>query len=98
MIEDRKFVIPDDVKYLSVPVLAHRVIPKGYLHGGHRRALEQVDDESGHTEGFDDHVDVHEERNEAADRHAAVQDLVTTEAENGQRANRRQCWHPRHHQ
>jgi MoxR-like ATPase len=25
-----------------VPVLAHRVIPKGYLHGGQRQAVEAL--------------------------------------------------------
>ena len=40
LIEERSFVTPDDVKRLSVPVLAHRVIAKGYLHGGHRDAVE----------------------------------------------------------
>ncbi|MFO0915446.1 MAG: MoxR family ATPase [Pirellulales bacterium] len=42
MIEGRTFVVPDDVKTLAVPVLAHRVIPKGYLHGGQRVAVEGV--------------------------------------------------------
>jgi MoxR-like ATPase len=38
----RRFVVPDDVKQLAVPVLAHRVIPKGYLHGGDREAIESL--------------------------------------------------------
>jgi MoxR-like ATPase len=42
LIEDRDFVVPDDVKRLAVPVLAHRVIAKGYLHGGQRQALEAL--------------------------------------------------------
>lgn len=42
LIEERSFVTPDDVKRLSVPVLAHRVIAKGYLHGGHRDAVEAL--------------------------------------------------------
>ena len=42
MIEGRQFVSPDDVKRLAVPVLAHRVISKGYLHGGHRDAIEAL--------------------------------------------------------
>ena len=42
LIEGRSFVTPDDVKRLSVPVLAHRVIAKGYLHGGHRDAVEAL--------------------------------------------------------
>ena len=42
LIEGRQYVVPDDVKVLSVPVLAHRVITKGYLHGGHRDAVEAL--------------------------------------------------------
>ena len=42
LIEGRQFAIPDDVKRLSVPVLSHRVIPKGYLHGGQREAVEAL--------------------------------------------------------
>ncbi len=40
--EGRDFVVPDDVKRLSVSVLAHRVIPKGYLQGGQRAAVEAL--------------------------------------------------------
>ncbi|MHB1035790.1 MAG: AAA family ATPase [Pirellulales bacterium] len=40
LVEGRDFVVPDDVKSLAVPVLAHRVIPKGYRHGGQREAVE----------------------------------------------------------
>jgi MoxR-like ATPase len=42
LIEGRDFVVPDDIKRLAVPVLAHRVIPKGYLHGGQRSAVESL--------------------------------------------------------
>jgi MoxR-like ATPase len=42
LIENRDFVIPDDVKRLAVPVLAHRVIAKGYLQGTNRPALEAM--------------------------------------------------------
>ncbi|PHS18416.1 MAG: ATPase [Blastopirellula sp.] len=42
LIEDREFVVPDDVKRLAVSVLAHRVIPKGYLHSGQREAVESI--------------------------------------------------------
>ena len=38
----RDYVVPDDVKQLAVPVLAHRVIAKGYLHGGQREAIEAL--------------------------------------------------------
>ncbi|MCD4726241.1 MAG: ATPase, partial [Pirellulales bacterium] len=35
-------VVPDDVKRLAIPVMAHRVIPKGHLHGGQREAVESL--------------------------------------------------------
>jgi MoxR-like ATPase len=38
----RGYVVPDDVKGLAVAVLAHRVIPKGYLHGSQREAVEAL--------------------------------------------------------
>ncbi len=42
LIDGRSFVVPDDVKRLAVPVLGHRVITKGYLHGGQREAVEAI--------------------------------------------------------
>jgi MoxR-like ATPase len=42
LVAGRQYVVPDDVKQLAVPVLAHRVITKGYLHGGHREAIEAL--------------------------------------------------------
>ena len=39
-IHARDYVIPDDIKQLAVPVLAHRVITKGYMHSGHREVTE----------------------------------------------------------
>ena len=42
LLEGRDFVVPDDVKQLAVPVLAHRVIPKGFLHAGQREAVESM--------------------------------------------------------
>ena len=42
LLAGRNYVVPDDVKTLAVPVLAHRVIPKGYLHGGQREAVEAL--------------------------------------------------------
>jgi MoxR-like ATPase len=42
LVAGRTYVVPDDVKQLAVPVLAHRVIPKGYLHGGQREAMESL--------------------------------------------------------
>ena len=41
-VEGRDYVVPDDVKSLTVPVLAHRVIPRGYLQGGQRAAVEAL--------------------------------------------------------
>lgn len=40
--EGRDYVVPDDVKRLAVSVLAHRVITKGYFHGGQRQAVEAL--------------------------------------------------------
>jgi MoxR-like ATPase len=40
--EGRTYTVPDDVKRLAVPVLAHRVIPKGYIHSGQRAAVESL--------------------------------------------------------
>ncbi len=42
LVEGRDFIVPDDIKRLTVPVLSHRVIPKGYLHGGQRTAVEAL--------------------------------------------------------
>ncbi len=42
LIEGRDFAVPDDIKRLAVPVMAHRVIAKGYLHGSQREAIESL--------------------------------------------------------
>jgi len=42
VVEGRDFVVPDDVKRLAVPVLAHRVIAKGHWQGGQRNAMETI--------------------------------------------------------
>jgi MoxR-like ATPase len=42
LLEGREFVIPDDLKRLAVPVLAHRVIPKAYLHANQRSTVEAL--------------------------------------------------------
>jgi MoxR-like ATPase len=42
LVAGRQYVVPDDVKQLAVPVLAHRVIPKGYLHGSRREVVESL--------------------------------------------------------
>ncbi len=41
-VEGRDFVVPDDVKRLAVPVLAHRVIAKGFRQGNQREFVENV--------------------------------------------------------
>jgi MoxR-like ATPase len=40
-LEDREFVLPDDIKTLAVPVLAHRLIPTAEARVG-RRTAEQI--------------------------------------------------------
>jgi MoxR-like ATPase len=42
LVAGRQYVVPDDAKSLAIPVLAHRVIPKGYLHIGQRQAVESI--------------------------------------------------------
>ena len=42
LVENRDFVVPDDVKRLAVAVLSHRIIAKGYLGGGQRQAVESL--------------------------------------------------------
>jgi MoxR-like ATPase len=42
LIDGRSFVVPDDMKRLATPVLAHRVVTKGFLHGGGREAAEAM--------------------------------------------------------
>ncbi len=40
LMRGREFVVPDDVKELTIPTFSHRVISKGYLHGSQRDAVE----------------------------------------------------------
>jgi len=42
IISGRDFVIPDDIKQLAVPAMSHRVIAKGFFHGGQREAIERI--------------------------------------------------------
>lgn len=42
LIEKRDYVIPDDIKRLAVPVLAHRVACRGILHEGQRERSKAV--------------------------------------------------------
>lgn len=41
LLAGRGYVIPDDVKELAVPVLAHRVLPHGFAEGDSRRTLSE---------------------------------------------------------
>lgn len=42
IVENRQHVIPDDIKRLAIPVLAHRVVSRGMLPGADRSAAEEV--------------------------------------------------------
>ena len=42
MVEGRDFVIPDDVKELCIPVLAHRIVCRGAIRDGHRQRAGQI--------------------------------------------------------
>lgn len=42
LVENRDHVIPDDIKRLAIPVLAHRVVSHGMLPGAERSASEDV--------------------------------------------------------
>jgi MoxR-like ATPase len=42
LVDGRDYVVPDDVKELAVPVLVHRVIPKGFVQASQRRDTEQL--------------------------------------------------------
>ncbi len=42
MSQGRNFVIPDDVKEVAVPVLAHRIVCRGAIREGHRQRASQI--------------------------------------------------------
>lgn len=42
LVEGRNYVVPDDVKRLALPVLAHRIVVKGVLHEGRRDRARMV--------------------------------------------------------
>ncbi|MEX2288610.1 MAG: MoxR family ATPase [Planctomycetaceae bacterium] len=42
MVEKRQYVIPDDVKRLAVPVLAHRIVASGLLREGQRERTKGI--------------------------------------------------------
>ncbi len=39
---DRDYVTPDDVKQLAIPIIAHRVVPRGLAAGTDRKAVEMI--------------------------------------------------------
>ena len=41
-LEGRSYVIPDDIKEVALPVLAHRIVCRGVLREGHRQRASQV--------------------------------------------------------
>ena len=41
-IQNRDFVLPDDVKSLAIPVCAHRIISKSYLHNGDTNSTARI--------------------------------------------------------
>ena len=45
-VEGRDYVVPDDVKGLAVPVLAHRIIPRSFRQDGRRGASERIINEA----------------------------------------------------
>ena len=42
MSQGRDFVIPDDVKEVAIPVLAHRIVCRGAIREGHRQRASQI--------------------------------------------------------
>ena len=40
--DDRDYVIPDDVKRLAIPLIAHRVVPRGLAAGADRKTVESI--------------------------------------------------------
>ncbi len=42
LLDGRDYAVPDDVKKLAVPVLAHRLVPKNYRSENRRRAAESI--------------------------------------------------------
>lgn len=42
MLSGRNYVVPDDVKKMAVPVLSHRVLPRGFAAGSERTIAESI--------------------------------------------------------
>ena len=40
VVQGRSYVVPDDIKQLAVPVLTHRVVPRGFLQGTNSDVVE----------------------------------------------------------
>ncbi len=41
-VNGRDYVIPDDIKALAIPILVHRIIPKGKISDGRREEVEDI--------------------------------------------------------
>lgn len=41
-VNGRDYVIPDDIKTLAIPILVHRIIPKGKISDGRREEVEDI--------------------------------------------------------
>jgi MoxR-like ATPase len=42
LVERRDYVVPDDIKNLAIPVLAHRVLGKSFRHGEHGESMDEI--------------------------------------------------------
>ena len=42
LLAGRLFMVPDDIKNLAIPVLAHRIVPRGFTVGSERSAAESI--------------------------------------------------------
>jgi MoxR-like ATPase len=42
LLTGRSYVVPDDVKSLAIPVLAHRIMPRGFTAGSERATAESI--------------------------------------------------------
>ncbi|MEZ6049055.1 MAG: hypothetical protein R3C11_26465 [Planctomycetaceae bacterium] len=41
-IQGRDYVVPDDIKQLAVPVLAHRIVCRGFVREGQRDKAKEI--------------------------------------------------------
>lgn len=42
LLSGREYAVPDDIKRLALPVLAHRILPKNYRQGGRAESGDQI--------------------------------------------------------